>query len=60
MIWSRQEATDAEVRSAYRKLVVEHHPDKVAHLGEDVKAAATKKLQQITEAKELIDKMRKQ
>lgn len=54
------DATDAEVRSAYRKLVVENHPDKVAHLGEDVKAAATKKLQQITEAKELIDKMRKQ
>ena len=54
------DATDAEVRSAYRKLVVEHHPDRVAHLGDDVKEAATKKLQQITEAKELIDKMRKQ
>ena len=54
------DATDAEVRSAYRKLVVEHHPDKVAHLGDDIKEAATKKLQQITEAKELIDKMRKQ
>ena len=53
------DATDAEVRSAYRKLVVEHHPDKVAHLGDDIKEAATKKLQQITEAKELIDKMRK-
>ena len=53
------EATDDEVRRAYRKLVVENHPDKVAHLGEDVKQAATKKLQQITEAKELIDKMRK-
>lgn len=53
------EATDEEVRRAYRKLVVENHPDKVAHLGEDVKQAATKKLQQITEAKELIDKMRK-
>jgi DnaJ like chaperone protein len=36
--------------------VVENHPDKVAHLGEEVKAAATKKLQQITEAKERIDK----
>lgn len=53
------DATDEEVRRAYRKLVVEHHPDRVAHLGDDVKEAATKKLQQITEAKELIDKMRK-
>lgn len=52
------EATDEEVRRAYRKLVVENHPDKFAHLGEDVKQAATRKLQQITEAKELIDKMR--
>ena len=53
------DATDEEVRRAYRQLVVEHHPDRVAHLGEDIKEAATKKLQQITEAKELIDKMRK-
>ena len=51
------DATDDEVRRAYRKLVLDNHPDKVAHLGEDVKQAATKKLQQITEAKELIDKM---
>ena len=52
------DASDEEVRRAYRKLVVENHPDRVAHLGDDVKEAATKKLQQITEAKELIDKMR--
>lgn len=50
------DATADEVRRAYRRLVVENHPDKVAHLGEEVKAAATKKLQQITEAKERIDK----
>ena len=47
-------ATDEEVRKAYRKMVIQHHPDKVAHLGDDVKEAATKKLQEINKAKEMI------
>ena len=48
------DATDEEVRKAYRKMVIQHHPDKVAHLGDDVKEAATKKLQEINKAKEMI------
>lgn len=48
------EATDEEVRKAYRKMVIQHHPDKVSNLGEDVKEAATKKLQEINKAKEMI------
>lgn len=48
------DATDDEVRKAYRKMVIQHHPDKVAHLGDDVKEAATKKLQEINKAKEMI------
>jgi DnaJ like chaperone protein len=48
------DATDEEVRKAYRKMVVQHHPDKVSHLGDDVKEAATKKLQEINKAKEMI------
>lgn len=47
-------ATDDEVRKAYRKLVLQYHPDKVAHLGEEAKANATKKLQEINKARDLI------
>ena len=51
-------ATDAEVRAAYRKLVLMHHPDKVNTLGEDVRRAAEKKMQEINKAKEMIYKSR--
>ena len=45
-------ATDAEVRAAYRRLALKHHPDKVAALGEDIRKAAEEKFQQINAAKE--------
>ena len=52
------EATDAEVRAAYRRLALKHHPDKVATLGEDIRRAAEEKLQEINDAKERIYKAR--
>ena len=52
------EATDDEVKKAYRKLALEHHPDKVAALGDDVRKAAEKKFQEINAAKERIWKAR--
>lgn len=51
-------ATNEEVKAAYRKLALKHHPDKVATLGEDVKKAAEEKFQQINNAKERIYKAR--
>jgi DnaJ like chaperone protein len=51
-------ATDDEVKAAYRKLALKHHPDRVATLGDDVKKAAEEKFQQINNAKEMIYKAR--
>lgn len=52
------DATDQEVKAAYRKLALKHHPDRVSALGEDVRKAAEKKFQEINAAKETIWKAR--
>lgn len=52
------DATEWEVKTAYRKLVLQHHPDRVAKLGEDVRQAAEKKFKEISAAKERIWKAR--
>lgn len=51
-------ATDDELKQAYRRLALQNHPDRVASLGEDVRRAAEKKLQEINAAKETIWKAR--
>lgn len=51
-------ATDDEVKAAYRKLAMKHHPDRVASLGEDIRKAAEEKFRQLNEAKEKIYKAR--
>ncbi len=51
-------ATDDEVKAAYRKKALEHHPDRVAKLGEDVRKSAEQKFQEINEAKDRIYKAR--
>ena len=51
-------AADDEVKKAYRDMAKKHHPDKVAHLGDDVKHAATVKFQEINSAYEQIKKQR--
>ncbi|MCX6249125.1 MAG: TerB family tellurite resistance protein [Bacteroidetes bacterium] len=52
------DATDDEVKKAYRRLAVQYHPDKVAHLGEDIKKSATEKFQKLNAAYEEIKKQR--
>jgi len=51
-------ASDDEVKKAYRRLAVQYHPDKVAHLGEDIHKSATEKFQKLNAAYEEIKKQR--
>lgn len=51
-------ATDDEVRTAYRRMAMKNHPDKVATLGPDVQRAAAEKFRQIQDAYETIKKER--
>ena len=53
-------ATDEEVRAAYRKLVLKHHPDRVATLGEDIKRAAEENSGSINNAKDNLQSKRYQ
>ena len=51
-------ATDDEIKKAYREMAKKYHPDKVAYLGEDVRKSAEQKLQEVNEAFEKIKKQR--
>lgn len=51
-------ATNDEVKKAYRKMAVKYHPDKVTHLGEEFQKAAKEKFQNVQQAYEKIKKER--
>ncbi len=54
----QKSASDEEVKMAYREMAKKYHPDKVAHLGEEVKKAAEEKFRNVNDAYDLIKKER--
>lgn len=52
------DATDDELKKAYRRMAIKYHPDKVAHLGDDVQKAANAKFQELNAAYDQIKKKR--
>ena len=50
--------SDTDLKKSYRKLAIKHHPDKVAHLGEDHVQVAEDKFQKIQEAYDEIKEKR--
>jgi DnaJ like chaperone protein len=53
-----KEASDEEVKKAYKRMCIKYHPDKVASLGEQAQQAAKEKFQEINSAYEKIKKER--
>lgn len=53
-----QDASDAEVKKAYRKMAVKYHPDKISQMGEEFQKGAKEKFQKVQEAYEIIKKER--
>ena len=54
----KSEATNDEIKSAYKQKVKEYHPDRVANLGEELKQLAEQKTQQINKSYEMLKKYR--
>lgn len=52
------DASDEDVKKAYRKMAVKFHPDKVADLGEEAQKAAKERFQKVQDAWESIKKRR--
>jgi DnaJ like chaperone protein len=51
-------ATDEDLKKAYRRMAMKYHPDKVSHLGEDFRKDADEKFKRVNEAYNKIKKER--
>lgn len=52
------EASETDIKEAYHRELANYHPDKVAHLGEELQAVAQAKTAEIIQAYESISKRR--
>lgn len=53
------DVSDEEARKAYRRMAMKYHPDKVAHLGEEVAKTAAEKFKAVNQAWNEIKSIRK-
>ena len=53
-----QGATNEQLREAYKKMISQYHPDRVANLGKELQELATKKTKDINEAYQTLKKRR--
>ena len=53
-----KDSTDMEIKKAYRKMANKYHPDKTAHLGDDLKEISQEKFKSVSEAYNKIKKDR--
>lgn len=53
-----QSSSNEEVKKAYRRMAMKYHPDKVSHLGEEIRKSADEKFTRVNQAYEKIKKER--
>jgi DnaJ like chaperone protein len=51
-------SSNGEVKKAYRRMAMKYHPDKVSHLGDDIRKSADDKFAMVNEAYEKIKRER--
>lgn len=54
----KSNATNEQIKFAYKKLITQYHPDKVANLGSELQELASKKTKEINEAYQTLKKRR--
>jgi DnaJ like chaperone protein len=52
------DASEEELKKAYRRMALKYHPDRVAHLGDDLQKASNTKFQELNSAYDQIKKER--
>ena len=52
------DASQEEIKKAYRRMALKYHPDRVAHLGDDLQKSANSKFQELNAAYEQLKKER--
>ena len=58
MLGITPDATEAEIKKAYRDLMRQYHPDRVASLGPELQETAAKRAKEINEAYHIIERRR--
>jgi len=58
VLGAQESCSDMEIKSAYHKLVLQYHPDKVAHLGEKYVRVAEERFKRIQNAYDEIKRER--
>jgi DnaJ like chaperone protein len=53
-----QSSSNEEVKKAYRRMAMKYHPDKVGHLGDEIRKSANEKFTRVNEAYEKIKRER--